>query len=281
MEIVRQVSDIIKFREKELTKHTIGFIPTMGALHKGHISLVERSVNENTYTIVSIFVNPKQFNDSSDFINYPVTIESDLELLKKSKCDLVFIPEAKDIYQDYYGFKMDFDGLDKIYEGEFRPGHFQGVVDIVYRLFDIIKPHNSYFGEKDFQQLAVIKLMVSKSRLNINVIPCEIVREESGLAMSSRNERLSIEERKNAAEIYYVLNKVKNNIQIGDSPERLIVEISEEINQNAFLKTEYVAFCNPISLKPVLSFTQNSVVRLCCAIWCGKIRLIDNISLQF
>ncbi|HNQ67546.1 MAG TPA: pantoate--beta-alanine ligase [Bacteroidales bacterium] len=281
MKIIRKVSDIIKFREQELKNLSIGFVPTMGALHTGHISLVEKSVRENNYTIVSIFVNPKQFNDKNDFINYPVTIEKDLEMLEKSKCNLVFIPDSEDIYNNYTGFRMDFDGLDKLYEGEFRPGHFQGVVDIVYRLFEIVKPHNSYFGEKDFQQLAIIKLMVSKSNLTLNIIPCATVREESGLAMSSRNERLSAEERKNASKIFEVLNSVKNSMKIDDSPEKLINKISEEINLNPFLKTEYVAFCDPTTLKPVFSFSQNSVVRLCVAVWCGKIRLIDNISLEF
>jgi pantoate--beta-alanine ligase len=281
MKIIRKVSDIIKFREQELKNLSIGFVPTMGALHTGHISLVEKSVRENNFTIASIFVNPKQFNDKNDFVNYPVTIEKDLEMLEKSECNLVFIPDNEEIYNNYTGFRMDFDGLDKLYEGEFRPGHFQGVVDIVYRLFEIVKPHNSYFGEKDFQQLAIIKLMVNKSNLTLNIIPCATIREESGLAMSSRNERLNNEERKNAAKIFKVLNSVKNSIKIDDSPEKLINKISEEINLNPFLKTEYAAFCDPTTLKPVFSFSQNSVVRLCVAVWCGKIRLIDNISLEF
>lgn len=281
MKIIRKVSDIIKLREKEIIGYTIGFVPTMGALHLGHLSLVEKSVKENDFTIVSIFVNPTQFNDKNDFLNYPITIEKDLEMLEKSKCDLVFLPEADDIYKNYNGFQMDFDGLDKLYEGEFRPGHFQGVVDIVYRLFDIVKPHNSYFGEKDFQQLAVITLMVNKSNLPINIVPCATVREKSGLAMSSRNERLSIEERKNAAKIFEVLTKIKKTVKSNDSPDQIITKISEEINLNPFLQTEYVTFCNPVSLKPIFSFSQNSVVRLCVAVWCGKIRLIDNISLEF
>jgi len=281
MKIIRAVSDIIRYREDELQNRQIGFVPTMGALHQGHISLVDRSVKENNYTIVSIFINPKQFNDNNDFLNYPVTIEKDLELLKKSKCDLVFMPTSQDIYKDYAGFQMNFDGLDNIYEGEFRPGHFQGVVDIVFRLFDIIKPYNSYFGEKDFQQLAVIKLMVNKSKQPINVIPCAIVREKSGLAMSSRNERLNAEERENAAVIYEVLCNIKNTVTKDDSTDLLVSKISKEINRNSYLKIEYVAFCDPLTLKPVFSFSANSVVRLCVAVWCGNIRLIDNISLEF
>jgi len=281
MQIIRTVEEMIAFRNQKLNGETIGFVPTMGALHKGHISLVERSVKENTYTIVSIFVNPKQFNDKSDFENYPITLENDLEMLEKAKCNLVFLPSNTDIYLNYDGFKMDFDGLDKIYEGEFRPGHFQGVVDIVYRLFSITEPHNSYFGAKDFQQMAVIKLMVKTAKLPITVIPCEIIREESGLAMSSRNERLSFEERKTASTIYKVLKSTLNHISINQNPSQLSAFIAAEIDKNDFLKAEYVVFCEPESLKTVYIFKPNTAVRLCVAVWCGKVRLIDNISLQF
>lgn len=281
MKIYTSVEDFQKFRETESVISKIGFVPTMGALHEGHLALVKRSVSENELTIVSIFVNPKQFNDKSDFNNYPVTISEDLEMLKKVHCDVVFMPNADDIYKDYFGYKIDFDGLDEIYEGEFRPGHFQGVVDIVYRLFDIVKPNNSYFGEKDFQQLAIIKLMVKRAEMSVNVVPCKIVREESGLAMSSRNQRLSVTQRISAAKIYQILNEVTLKISSKNNPEDISVYIENEINKVEDLKTEYVVFCDPDSLVKVEEFVENSEVRLCLAVWCGKIRLIDNISLQF
>ncbi|HOZ30351.1 MAG TPA: pantoate--beta-alanine ligase [Bacteroidales bacterium] len=281
MIIIHKVSEIVKFREERLQSISTGFVPTMGALHKGHISLVEKSVKENDYTIVSIFVNPKQFNDKNDFLNYPTTIDKDIELLKKTGCNLVFIPESEDIYNYYYGISIDFQGLDTMYEGKYRPGHFQGVVDVVYRLFDIIRPNNSYFGEKDFQQLAIIKLMVKQLNIPIKIIAGEIVRENNGLAMSSRNERLSAVERENAARIYEVLKNAKKTIKIGDSAGSMVDAIKNRIDQNPFLKTEYIAFCDSTNLKPISSFSENTVVRLCVAVWCGKIRLIDNINLQF
>jgi pantoate--beta-alanine ligase len=258
-----------------------GFVPTMGALHAGHVSLVKQSVNENNITIVSIFVNPKQFNDQNDYDNYPNTLEKDLEILSEAKCDIVFVPTAEDIFDNYSGHAMNFDGLDKIYEGEFRPGHFQGVVDIVYRLFDIIKPSNSYFGEKDFQQLAVIKLMVKKSDLKINIIPCVIIREKSGLAMSSRNERLNSTQRTTAAAISKVITNIKKTATVNSNPQELILQIFRDIDKFDDLKTEYAVFCEPDSLKSVNKFAYKSHVMLCVAVWCGKIRLIDNISLQF
>lgn len=281
MKIIKTVAEMSGLCNTDLKSMKTGFVPTMGALHAGHISLVNQSVKENDITIVSIFVNPKQFNDKSDFENYPVTIENDLYLLEKANCDIVFIPQSNDIYNNYDGYEMDFEGLDKIYEGEFRPGHFRGVIDIVYRFFSIISPDNSYFGEKDFQQLAIIKLMVKKAGLPVNIIPCEIVREDSGLAMSSRNARLSITQKEAASEIYKTINAVRESATVDRSPEQLISFITREIDKNDDLKTEYVVFCEPESLKSVNIFREKSSVRLCVAVWCGKIRLIDNISLQF
>ncbi len=281
MRIIKTVAEMIELMAGDLKSLKTGFVPTMGALHAGHISLVDKSVKENDVTIVSIFVNPTQFNDKTDFENYPVSIDADLRMLQNANCDFVFMPHYEDVYQNYSGYKMDFEGLDNIYEGEFRPGHFQGVVDIVFRLFDIIAPTNSYFGEKDFQQLAIIKLMVKKAKLNLKLIPCEILREESGLAMSSRNERLSSTQRRIASEIYKTLDSVKNSVSIFSNPSQLILDITAKIDENEGLKTEYVVFCEPESLKSVNIFEKNTSVRLCIAVWCGKIRLIDNISLQF
>jgi pantoate--beta-alanine ligase len=280
MKIINTVSDLAEYLESESLYGKTGFVPTMGALHAGHIALVERSVKENETTIASIFVNPKQFNDKSDFENYPVTFENDCLLLENSGCNTLFAPHKDDIYDNYKGYSTDLNGIDEIYEGEFRPGHFKGVVDVVYRLFDIIKPKNAYFGEKDFQQLAIIKLMVKNAKLPIQIVPCEIVREKSGLAMSSRNERLSNQERLEAANIYRAIINYSQQAVDGTDTEQLAQQISIEINKTASLKTEYVIFCEPDSLKPVYILRKNSKVQLCVAVWCGKIRLIDNLCLH-
>ncbi|HPX76544.1 MAG TPA: pantoate--beta-alanine ligase [Bacteroidales bacterium] len=280
MQIITSVTKIIEARKQIAQNLKIGFVPTMGALHQGHISLVNRSVKENDITIVSVFVNPRQFNDKTDLENYPRNIENDAILLEKAKCNIIFTPNNDDLYADYQGYKTDLKGIDKIYEGEFRPGHFQGVVDVVYRLFDLVKPHKAYFGEKDFQQLAIIKLMTKNAKLPIEIVGCEIVRENSGLAMSSRNERLSEEERKNASQIYKTMLKHTSNLKPEQKTDEIIKKIKEEIDNIAFLQTEYAVFCDPENLKPIYKFSANTDVRLCLAVWCKKIRLIDNISLH-
>jgi pantoate--beta-alanine ligase len=280
MRIITTVSDLTEYLESEKLYFKTGFVPTMGALHAGHVALVERSVKENKTTIVSIFVNPRQFNDKSDFENYPVTFENDCLLLENAGCNILFAPDKNDIFNNYNGYSTNLNGIDEIYEGEFRPGHFNGVVDVVYRLFDLVKPEKAYFGEKDFQQLAIIKIMVKNAKLPIQIIPCEIVREESGLAMSSRNERLNSHERTEASNIYSAIKKYAENAVDGTQTQQLAKQISDEINKTASLNTEYVIFCEPDSLKPVYILNKNSKVQLCVAVWCNKIRLIDNISLH-
>lgn len=280
MRIIKTVSGLTEYLKSEKLYGKTGFVPTMGALHAGHIALVERSVKENNTTIASIFVNPRQFNDKSDFENYPITFENDCLMLENAGCNILFAPNKDDVYDNYNGYSTDLNGIDEIYEGEFRPGHFKGVVDVVYRLFDLVKPEKAYFGEKDFQQLAIIKLMTKNAKLPIQIIPCEIVREKSGLAMSSRNERLSSQERIESANIYAAMKKMCENAVDGTQAEHLADQISKEINKTASLKTEYVIFCEPESLKPVYLLKKNSKVQLCVAVWCGKIRLIDNLSLH-
>ena len=289
MKIITSVSEIIAY-SKELanSKKTMGFVPTMGALHRGHVSLIKQSVSENDITVVSIFVNPKQFNEKTDFDNYPNNFETDKEILISEACDVLFYPKKEDVYSNYEGYKLDFEGLDNIYEGEFRPGHFQGVVDVVYRLFEIIKPCSAYFGEKDFQQLAIIKLMVRKSNLvnlhgsqKINIIACPIIREANGLAMSSRNKRLSNEEFAKATIIYKLMSEMKKNATLGGDSAELVSYFNSEIDKIEGFSSEYAVFCDAESLKSIRKFDKNVVVMLCVAIWCGKIRLIDNISLVF
>ncbi|MDD4149365.1 MAG: pantoate--beta-alanine ligase [Bacteroidales bacterium] len=283
MKVMYSVADTQTYLQNLRVKSDmkIGFVPTMGALHDGHISLVKQSVEDNDFTVVSIFVNPRQFNDKSDFDNYPIDHEKDLEMLNKAGCDLVFSPSGNNIFENFDGFKMDFNGLDEIYEGEFRPGHFQGVVDIVYRLFEIVQPHKAYFGQKDFQQLAVIRLMTKTANFDIEIISCPIVRENSGLAMSSRNLRLSKEQFQSAANISKLLNYIAINLKVGDDTDSYSQYFIDEIEKISDMKAEYCVFCNTVSLDLIKKITKNSEIIVCVAVWCGKIRLIDNIILVF
>jgi len=254
----------------------VGFVPTMGALHKGHISLVEKAVNENDIVVVSIFVNPTQFNDPKDLERYPRTIEADLRLLEKTGCNLVFAPDVKEIYPEPDTRKFNFGALETVMEGKHRPGHFNGVAQVVSKLFDIVQPDQAYFGLKDFQQLAIIKNMVSQLNLSVKIISCPIIREESGLAMSSRNELLSIEERKNAALISETLFEAKK-LKDKNDVKTVAAWIEENINKNAFLKVEYVEIVDAATLQAVKSWDEAGEIVCCVAVFCGKVRLIDNV----
>ena len=282
MKIANNTESILRIRNSEEMRDTkIGFVPTMGALHQGHVSLVKMSVLENDITIVSIFVNPRQFNNNDDFKKYPVTYEKDIKLLEEAGCSIVFVPQNSDIYNNYDGVDVDFGGLDKLYEGEFRPGHFKGVVDIVYRLFDLIKPTKAYFGQKDFQQLAIVKRLVEYKGLNVDIVSCPIVREKSGLAMSSRNELLSSQQRENASVIYQTMKMIKEKIQIGDFTSEYTSLFHDEIKKIPEMEPEYCVFCHPETLKEIKKIKKNTVFVMCVAVWCAKVRLIDNIILEF
>ncbi|MBQ1695524.1 MAG: pantoate--beta-alanine ligase [Bacteroidales bacterium] len=279
MKIVRTVDELTALRNDNSFKgKRLGFVPTMGALHEGHASLIRRSVAENDCTVVSVFVNPRQFNDPNDYKNYPITTDADIALLESVKCDILYLPTADDIYNGYDGCKMDFHGLDRMYEGEFRPGHFQGVVDIVYRLFDLVKPDFAYFGEKDFQQVAIIKLMVKQKNLPLTIVPCPIVREESGLAKSSRNKLLTAEQLEVAPQIYRIITETCAEIPESQTPDALIETLKSKIDSVKFMKMEYAAFCNSENLELLSKFDKKIGTRLCIAVWCGNIRLIDNIN---
>lgn len=254
----------------------IGFVPTMGALHKGHISLVKQSVNENDIVVVSVFVNPTQFNDPKDLERYPRNLEADLRLLEETGCHLVFTPGVNEIYPEPDTRKFNFGNLETVMEGKHRPGHFNGVAQVVSKLFDIVRPHRAYFGLKDFQQLAIIKNMVSQLQLPVEIIPCPIIREESGLAMSSRNELLTANERKNAALISQTLFEAKKLITEKSVPT-LAEWITETINKNPFLRVEYVEIVDSLTLQPVENWNETEEIVCCVAVFCGKIRLIDNI----
>lgn len=255
---------------------TIGLVPTMGALHQGHASLVERCVADNKISIVSLFVNPTQFNNKEDLEHYPRTPEKDHELLERLGVDYVFSPSVEEMYPEEDKRVFDFGQLDKVMEGEFRPGHFNGVAQIVSKLFDIVKPDNAYFGEKDFQQLAIVKDMVRQLQMPVNIIGMPIVRESSGLAMSSRNQRLSEEQKKNASEVYKVLNESKLMIY-KFIPYELINYVSESINKVSGLKVEYFQIVDGDNLQPVTSWSDSDYIVGCIALFCGEVRLIDNI----
>ena len=267
-------TEIDSFRKSGLK---IGFVPTMGALHSGHITLVENSVRENDVTVVSIFVNPTQFNNVEDLKKYPRDLNKDANLLSKARCNLIFAPEPADIYSDSElneRFTFDFEGLDKVMEGKFRPGHFNGVVQIVSKLFTLVEPHKAYFGEKDFQQLAIIHLMVRKMGFNVEIVDCKIVREASGLALSSRNERLTAEQKVQAARISAILfESVK--LAKTKTPEELHLWVLLQLENAPGLKAEYFEIANSVTLQTLKSWDEPAVG--CVAVFCGDVRLIDNV----
>ncbi len=260
---------------------TIGLVPTMGALHAGHLSLIRRSVSENNVCVVSIFVNPTQFNNKDDFKLYPRTLERDAALLESERVDFIFAPTADEMYtkeEMEESFVFDFGGLDKVMEGKMRPGHFNGVVQVVSRLFYLVRPDRAYFGEKDFQQLAIIRYMVGRSSLkgsfgSLQIVGCPIVREESGLAMSSRNERLSSEERQTAVNISKTLFASKEWAK-SMSVREVEQKVTDTINGVEGLKVEYYEIVDGDSLQRTESF-ENAVG--CVTVYCGEVRLIDNI----
>lgn len=261
---------------------TIGFVPTMGALHAGHASLVQHAVAENDVCVVSVFVNPTQFNNPEDLLKYPRTLEQDVTLLTQLGVHFVFAPSPEEMYSPEemnVPFSFDFNGLDEVMEGKMRPGHFNGVVQVVSRLFDLVQPTRAYFGEKDFQQLAIIRHMVATSTLaaqypNLQIIGCPIVREESGLALSSRNQRLSEEEKKTAINISQTLFSSlewAKNASVAQVQQRVI----DTINAIDGLEVEYYEIVDKTTLQPTNTF-DNAVG--CVTVYCGPVRLIDNIQ---
>ena len=259
---------------------TIGFVPTMGALHKGHLSLLHASSKNNDLSIASIFVNPTQFNKREDLDNYPRTLEHDLVLLEKNLCDVVFIPSIDEIYTNGVSSQhFDFDGLENEMEGKYREGHFNGVGTIVKKLFEIVLPTNAYFGEKDFQQLQIVRKLVKKSTLKVNVISCATHRETNGLAMSSRNSRLTSEERDAASIIFQILCAVKN--KIGKIPLKAIDQwVSEQFEKHPLFKLEYFTIANEETLKKISEISPQKNYRAFIAVYAREVRLIDTISLN-
>lgn len=255
----------------------IGFVPTMGALHEGHISLVRESVNANDITVVSIFVNPTQFNDKEDLLKYPRTLEADSLLLDESGADFIFAPSVEEIYPEEDTRQFNYPPLDTVMEGAFRPGHFNGVCQVVSRLFEIVKPNRAYFGEKDFQQLAIIREMVCKENIRVEIIGCPIVREKDGLAMSSRNMRLSPIERENALKISRTLFESLNFASTHSLYEtKQFVE--KAIEEGPGLRLEYFSIVDGNNLQEVNNWDDSPYIMGCITVFCGPVRLIDNIK---
>lgn len=267
----------IKELQNELKEFgTIGFVPTMGALHRGHISLVKQAVVENQAVVVSVFVNPTQFNDAKDLKQYPRTLETDIKLLEPTGCKIIFAPNVKEVYPKPDTRKFNFGKLGSVMEGKCRLGHFNGVAQVVSKLFEIVQPDKAYFGLKDFQQLAIIKSMVKQLNLPIEIVPCPIIREEDGLAMSSRNKLLTKEQRKNASLLYETLSKAKEQ-----KGQKSVIEITnwtiDTINKNPFLNVEYFDIVDDEQLQPINNWNNDKPTIGCVAAFSGKVRLIDNI----
>lgn len=278
MKIIRKKNELqAEIAQLKSAGKSIGFVPTMGALHVGHIALVKRCTAENDCCIVSIFVNPTQFNNPADLEKYPRNLEHDAELLQEVGCAVIFAPETDEMYNSEEinaVFDFDFGGLDKVMEGKFRPGHFNGVVQVVNKLFDLVKPDKAYFGEKDFQQLAIIHRMVKTLKYPVEIVDCPTFRGPSGLAMSSRNERLSEEERKKASKISEILFESRNFAGV-KSPSELIEWVSAEIGKEKTLKLEYFDIVDASTLQSIEKWNDNCIG--CIAVFCGDVRLIDNI----
>lgn len=278
MRVFNTIAETRKFSGQARSEgKSIGFVPTMGALHPGHISLVERARRENELVVVSIFVNPIQFNNTADLDKYPRNLSSDLQLLKAAGCDVVFNPSVSEMYPEKIERHYDFGALATVMEGAFRPGHFDGVAIVVHKLFDIVLPHRAYFGEKDYQQLQIIRALVRQEDLQVNIVPCPISRENDGLARSSRNERLTPEMRNAAPFIYQTLlnaQALATNAESG----RIIEYVYQQFANHPLLKLEYFVVANSDDLQPVSGKIKPGSFGF-IAVFAGDIRLIDNIKL--
>lgn len=278
MEIFREIAPLRAYLSGRVG---VGFVPTMGALHAGHLSLVSAARGENECVVVSVFVNPTQFNDKRDLESYPRTESEDLALLEAAGVDAVFVPTVEAIYPEPDQRNFDFGAIERVMEGASRPGHFNGVAQVVSRLFEVVLPERAYFGEKDFQQLAIIRVMVQKLGFqDIQIIGCPIVRAENGLALSSRNALLSESEKAAAPHIYQALRQMADSIdgQAAKDATALKRLATDLINRQDHLKVEYLEIVNPATLQSVNSILPGQKVRICTAVRCGNIRLIDNIE---
>lgn len=280
MKVIEKVVDLKNelFEVRKLGK-SVGFVPTMGALHEGHASLVSRSVNQNDVTVVSVFLNPTQFNDKGDLERYPRTLEADCKLLESCGADYVFAPSVAEMYPSKDERQFEFPPQSTVMEGAKRPGHFNGVCQVVSRLFYIVRPQRAYFGEKDWQQIAVVKRLVDFINMDIEIVECPIIRDEDGLAKSSRNALLSDDERQIAPHIYKVLKASQAEVEKLSIAE-LHDKVVSEINAKDGLEVEYFDIVDGNTLLPVTTWEASPYVVGCITVYCGKtpIRLIDHIK---
>ena len=278
MKIVNSIKDLKAYlAEAKQDNKKIGFVPTMGALHNGHLSLVQHCVKNNDVCVVSVFVNPTQFNDKHDLETYPRTLEADCVLLESAGCDYVFAPSVEEMYPEPDTRTFDLGTVSEVMEGAKRPGHFNGVCQIVSKLFDAVLPDRAYFGEKDFQQLAIIREMVRQLKYNLEIVGCSIVREEDGLALSSRNKRLSAEERENALNISRTLFKSRNFAATHTVSETQKM-VEDAIEAAPGLHMEYFEIVDGNTLQKISNWEDTSYVVGCITVFCGEVRLIDNIK---
>lgn len=278
MKVIHTIKDL----QAELTVlraqgKKVGLVPTMGALHVGHASLVKRSVSENGVTVVSVFVNPTQFNDKNDLAKYPRTLDADCRLLEDCGAAFAFAPSVEEMYPQPDTREFSYAPLDTVMEGAFRPGHFNGVCQIVSKLFDAVQPDRAYFGEKDFQQLAIIREMVRQMDYKLEIVGCPIVREEDGLALSSRNKRLSAQERENALNISQTLFKSRT-FATSHTVSETQKMVEEAIEAAPGLRLEYFEIVDGNTLQKVSSWEDSLYVVGCITVFCGEVRLIDNIK---
>jgi len=278
MEIITSIPELKNtLSAKRNQGFSVGLVPTMGALHKGHLSLLDMCLDSDHISVVSIYVNPTQFNNKEDLKNYPRNTDKDIRLLKKTGCHIVFIPGDKEMYPSEDTRKFDFGMMGKIMEGKFRPGHFEGVAKIVTKLFDIVEPDRAYFGKKDFQQLAIIKRLAADYQYNISIVGCPIVRETDGLAMSSRNQLLSPQHRQAAPVIYKTLRSAAEMIHNKDIAY-ICKYVTETINAESLLQVEYFEVVDSLTLEKIDVLTTDQKATGCIAVFAGKVRLIDNID---
>ena len=279
MEVFNFIVDIQRFvEEKHKLGLKVGFVPTMGALHEGHLSLINRAKNDNDIVVSSVFVNPIQFNNPTDLEKYPRTPELDIEKLKNAGCDAVFMPSVEEMYPEKVDDHYDFGDLERVMEGACRPGHFNGVAIVVRKLFEIVNPDKAYFGEKDFQQLAIIKKMVCNLNMGLEIVPCPIIRENDGLAMSSRNVRLNEEERAIAPKIFATLNDAvskKDSMSPAEMREYALAKYAE-IKE---FDVEYVEITDEINLQSINNWNECEHARIFVALQLGPVRLIDNVRI--
>lgn len=259
---------------------SIGLVPTMGALHEGHMALIQASRMANSITVASIYVNPTQFNNASDLDKYPRTLDSDLAMLQNNGCDVVFCPIDAEMYEEKSIVRFDFDPIDKVMEGKFRPGHFSGVALVVSKLFNIVAPDIAYFGQKDWQQMAVIRRLVTELKFNLTISSVPIVRESDGLAMSSRNRRLTPEQRNQATSLYQALSLARKDLLLGIPLESVKKSVKDHVERQPDMKLEYFELADRMNLTPVNTVNNESQAIMCIAAFAGEVRLIDNMFLD-